>query len=188
MTQRRGFRFPTSSVRRKSSWQLGPATTNDGESQVVTSSLAQVASSAVAVLEDGLTFVRLRGELTFFLTDASALANGFNGAFGIGIATLAAFTAGAASLPTPITEQTWDGWMYHRYFSVLSAGSIAAATAAQEALQVSNVSAALRIEVDSKVMRKVAVDEVMYAAIEVIETGTLTMRWSLNSRTLVKLP
>ena len=78
--------------------------------------------------------IRTRGEFLIFLHSATALAHGYHGAFGIAKATTVAITAGAASVPTPITEENWDGWLYHRYFSVLSAGPIAAATAAQEAL------------------------------------------------------
>jgi len=179
-------RLPRTGVRHRSSWESGPETTAGGGAQSLVSSTADLASTAVQATVDGLTLIRTRGELVCFLKTAASDANGFHGAFGIAKVTSAAFLAGVASVPTPITEESWDGWLYHRYFSLFSAGPIAVATAAQEALQVNNVCAALRIEVDSKAMRKQDVDEAFYAAIEVVEVGTATMSWTFNSRILIK--
>jgi len=182
----RSSRFQRTSVRHRSSWEVGPETSGGGGQQTITASVAQLAGTAVQAVIDGQTLIRTRGEVLMFLTSATAIGHGFYGAFGIAKATSAAILAGAASVPTPITEEAWDGWLYHRYFSCISAGPIAAATAAQEALQVNNVCAALRFEVDSKAMRKHAVDEGFYAAIEVVEIGTADMRWFFNSRMLQK--
>ena len=179
-------RYPRSSVRHRSSWEAGPETSGGGAAQVISSSIAELAGTAVQATVDGLTVIRTRGELMLYVETASLQGNGFHGAFGIAKATSAAVLAGAASVPTPITEEAWDGWLYHRYFHIHSAGPIAVATAAQEALQVNNVCAALRIEVDSKAMRKQDIDEAIYAAIEVTEVGTASMRWSFNCRLLVK--
>ena len=176
------------SQRRKTSWTVGPSSGADGESQEITASSSVLATSAIEFLFDGDTLVRTRGEFVASLVLSSAVANGYNGAFAIGLATLQAVTAGVASLPTPIDEQEWDGWLYHRYFSLISGGAIASATAAQQADQVNGTLAALRLEVDSKAMRKVKTDMALFAIIQVIETGTATMRFSFNSRTLLKLP
>ena len=183
----RRSRFPRSSERHRSSWEVGPETSANGGPQTLTASVSQLAGVFTAASEDGQTLIRTRGELVVFLRTAGSANDGFHGAFGIAKATSAAVLAGAASVPTPITEEAWDGWLYHRYFSCLAAGPIAAATAAQEALQVSNVTAAIRIEVDSKAMRKIDVDEAMYAVIEVIEIGAATATWSFNCRMLFKL-
>ena len=186
----RGSGFRTSSVRslrRKTSWNIGPQTGVDGAPQGISASTASLATGLAVVLESGLTLVRTRGDLNLILQIAGNQ-EGFHGAFGIAIATSPAVTAGIASVPTPITEEDWDGWLYHRYFSLIAGGAIAAATAAQQADQVNASSAALHIEVDSKAMRKLAVDETLYAAIEVVELGTATMQWAFNSRMLVKLP
>ena len=59
------------------------------------------------------TLVRVRGLLHCVLTAATAVGDGYFGAVGIGLATTAAVAAGAASVPTPITELGWDGWLYH---------------------------------------------------------------------------
>ena len=186
MARFRSSRFPRTSVRHRSSWEVGPETAGGGQPQTVIASGASLAGTAVQAAVDGLTLIRTRGELLLFLRLATAAGNGFHGAFGIAKATSAAIVAGAASVPTPITEEAWDGWLYHRYFSIMAAGPIATATAAQEALQNSATTSAVRIEVDSKAMRKWAVDEGLYAAIEVTEFGTATMDWTFNSRMLFK--
>jgi len=189
MPLRSRSRFPRSSgARRKTSWAAGPETSGGGGVQTFTGTIAQLAGTAVQATVDGLTLVRTRGELLIFLRTASASDNGFFGAFGIAKATSAAVLAGAASVPTPIAEESWDGWLYHRYLSVMSAGPIAAATAAQEALQVNNVCAALRIEIDSKAMRKQDISEAFYAVLELTEVGTADLTWQFNSRLLLKLP
>ena len=185
--RRSGFRT-TRSASRKTSWAVGPETGASGAAQGISGSIAELAASAAQALQDGLTLVRTRGELVLWLKTATAVGDGFHGAFGIAQATSAAFLAGAASLPTPLTEEDWDGWLYHRYFNIQSPGPIAVATASQEVLQVNNVAAGLRIEVDSKAMRKSSVDEAIYAAIEVVEVGTATMNWAFNCRLLCKLP
>ena len=187
----RGSGFRTSVVRRqkrKTSWGIGPQTGVDGALQSITASSAVLATGAVGITADGQTLVRTRGELSLFLSAATGIADGFHGAFGIAVASAAAVTAGAASVPTPITEEGWDGWLYHRYFSTFAGGTIAAATAAQQADQVNNMSAALKIEVDSKAMRKLETQMSIYAAVEVIVAGAGTLRWAFNSRMLFKLP
>ena len=189
MAPRQGFR-PRSRIssRRKTSWAIGPSSVSNGNSQSISVAGKLLLSGGAAIGLDGLTDVRLRGELNIWLESATAAANGFFGAFGIAYVTAPAFTIGVTAVPGPIAEEDWDGWMYHRYFSLFSAGPIAAATAAQEALQVNNVAAAARIEVDSKAMRKTSLDMVQIAVVEVAEAGTAVMKVAFNCRTLVKLP
>ena len=182
----RRFRSTSISVRHRSSWEVGPETSAQGAPQNITGSIAQLAGTAVQSVVDNLTLIRTRGEVMMWLQSATIAVNGFHGAFGIAKAMTAAITAGAASVPTPLTEEAWDGWLYHRYFSLMAGGNIASATAAQEQLQTNNVTAALRFEVDSKAMRKLEVDAGVYACIEVVEIGTFSMQWSFNCRQLVK--
>ncbi len=186
--RRSGFR--TSSVaRRKTSWGFGSQTGVDGDTQAIVASSVVLATIGALTNVDGITAVRIRGDLNVFLTLAAALGDGFHGAFGIGTANENAFTAGIASLNTPITDETWDGWMYHRYFGPFSGGPIVAATAAMQEVAVNATSAALHIEVDSKAMRKLRQGMVIYAALEVIEVGAAAqMEWAFNSRVLAKLP
>ena len=184
----RRSRYLRSGERHRSSWEVGPETAAGGQPQQISSTSASLAATAVQATEDGQTLIRTRGELLIGLETATAAWDGFHGAFGIGKATAAAVLAGAASVPTPISEEAWDGWLYHRYFSIFSGGPIAVATAAQEANQHNPTMAAVRIEVDSKAMRKFDVDEALYAAIEMVEFGTgAVMRWTFNCRMLFKL-
>ena len=175
----------TRSPKRRTSWEVGPETGTSGSPQLLSSTVAQLATTAVATAIDSLTQVRLRGELVINLLTAAAQGDGFHGAFGIAKATTAAVVAGIASLPQLITEEAWDGWLYFRYFSVLSGGIIAQGVSADEDI-VNSVTAALRVEVDSKAMRKFDINESLFAAIEVVEIGTATANWSFNCRTLVK--
>jgi len=183
----RRFRSTRVSVRHRSSWEVGPETSGGGAPQELTSSVANLAGTAIQATEDGQTLIRTRGELLIYLKAATAAGDGFHGAFGIAKATSAAVLVGATAVPTPITEEAWDGWLYHRYFSIFAGGPIAIATAAQETLQNAAVTAALRIEVDSKAMRKFDVNEAFYACIEVVEKGTAVADWVFNCRMLFKL-
>ena len=119
------------------------------------------------------------------LKTASIAGAGCYGAFGIAKATSAAVLAGAASVPTPVTEEAWDGWLYHRYFSLVSPGPIAVGTARQQTN--SDIATVLRLEVDSKAMRKLDVNEAFFAVIEVTAQDTFSMEWAFNCRMLFKL-
>jgi len=103
------------------------------------------------------------------------------GAVGIGIASLAAVTAGIASVPTPITEQSWEGWLWWSAFGVL-------ATTATEADGVNAFSTVAEFELDSKAMRKFGEDMAFFTAIEVVETGTASISVSHDTRMLFALP
>ena len=176
------------SLRRKTSWQIGPSTGASGEPVTIIASSSVLAAKGASIAVDGITTVRWRGELNLLLSLADAAGSGFHGAFGIGVATTAAFLGGVATLPTPLDEEDWDGWVYHRYFSLLSGGPLATATAADQQSQVNSMSAAVRIEVDSKAMRKEMSDMTEFAIIQVVEIGASSMEFAFNSRTLIKLP
>ena len=165
---------------------MGPETSANGALQTIAASSFQLAGTAVQSLIDSLTLIRTRGELLLFIYAATATGDGFHGAFGIAKASIAAIVAGVASVPTPIDEEAWDGWLYHRYFNLFSGGTIAAADAAKNQNQINSTTAAQRIEIDSKAMRKLSVDEGLFGVIQVIEVGTASMRWAFNCRQLVK--
>ncbi len=164
------------SQRRKTAWSIGPGGT--GVTIVSTSSASFLGGGAQPII-DGLTVVRIRGELLIYLTLGTSTGDAFSGAVGIGDVALPAFTAGIASVPTPITEETDENWLWHSYFTV------AAHNATETAF---NESAVLRLPIDSKAMRKQGVDRVLYAAIEVVEIGAATLHAFLNCRVLDKLP
>jgi len=188
MARSRGgsFRSRSGVSRRKTSWTVGPGSGTGGSAQSITTSSAVLMGATAVVAVDGITMVRTRGEFNAFLTAAAGAPEGFFGAFGIAVASSAAVAAGVASVPTPIAEESWDGWLYHRYFSTI-AGGVVDGTAATDDVQVNATSAALRLEIDSKAMRKLEIAQTIYAAVEVALTGTATLRVFMNSRILVKL-
>ena len=179
-------RFPRNSPVHRPFWAVGPETAGNGQPIPITSSSAVLGGVSVGPVLDSLTLIRTRGSFSCHLEAATTQGDGFHGAIGIGMATLAAFTAGVASVPTPITEEDWDGWLYHQYFTINAGGPIAAATAADQQGVVNATIGALRQEVDSKAMRKIDIDSVFYFCIEVIEFGTAAMDFSFNSRMLFK--
>ena len=178
-------RFPRVSVRRKSAWNQGPGSVTVQTQLTGTSAVMVGQGSAVAL--DGITQVRLRGLLSMHLPSASAALDGYAGAFGIAIVTLAAFNVGVTAVPSPITELAWDGWLYHTFFDLRAPGLIDG-TAAVDVDNMLSTTAALRIEVDSKAMRKTKIDMVTIAVLEATEVGTALLSWRFNSRVLDKLP
>jgi len=167
-------------TRHRTSWELGPGGTAPLSTSVGGSFFL---GSFVSPTIDNATTVRLRGELMMYLSLTTADGDGFAGAFGIGKASKAAITAGIASVPTPITEESADNWLYHRYFSLKSPQ--ANASGAEPGGRI--LPAFLRIEVDSKAMRKLDINDGIYAVIEVVEVGTARIEVAFNCRMLVKL-
>ena len=181
MAQGRGFprrQFPTRS-RRLTAWGVGPE--SPGQTVNSTTPILWTSGSVLSSGGEQVTIVRIRGDLTLVLDTVSAALSGFAGAVGIGIVTTAAFTAGVGSIPTPITEEDWDGWMWHTYFTLRSV----TATVADGANAVTNV---LRVPIDTKAMRKQTSDMTLFGAIEASnEFGTASMSIVANSRVLDKL-
>ena len=186
MARRNVSNFRTRSPRRINDWGVGPGTgASAGGNQAIMATGPTIATQGSTVSEE-LTLVRTRGELLLYLTSASAQGGGFFGAFGIAKVSNPAFTAGIASVPTPVTEEDWDGWLYHRFFAVQSGGIIDGSVSADQDY-VTSVSGVLRLEVDSKAMRKLDANDVIFGALEVTEVGTASMNWAFNSRILFKL-
>ena len=173
---RRGS-FPARGPRRLNSWDDG---TGGVPAQTITGSTVAFVGNAVSVLTDGTTLVRTRGQLDVILAAASAAGDGYQGAFGIGVTTQAAVAVGITAVPTPITEQTWDGWLYWTPISV----HVGEATAGDK----NWASGAQRTTVDSKAMRKLKEDQSIFAVWEVTEIGTATATIFWDSRALFKLP
>ena len=179
MAQRRDF-HRVRSQRRLTVWDAGVGGTGKTS---VTSLTPQFMGSALVPLVEGLTIIRLRGELLIQLTLATAAKDGMAGAVGIGIATLAAVTAGIGAVPTPITEQGDENWLWWQAFSVTcpQIGS-----AASEGLAAGG--SVFRAVIDSKAMRKFPIGTSLYAAVEVgTETGAAAIDGFLDTRILLKL-
>ena len=160
--------------KRAVSWSEGPTGTHS-----ITANQSTLFTTGQQALVD-LTVVRIRGELLLGLGAVDALLSGFPRiAFGLCNVTENAFNAGVTSIPTPLTDIAWDGWMYHW---VGSLRAIANATLAN-AEGLTN----MRLVVDTKAMRKMHATDVTCAVIETAgEVGTVTLAADLSSRMLDK--
>jgi len=169
--------------RRKTSWGLGPG----GNGLAVSTSTVAFVGGAISAVEDGITITRIRGELLMWLDAATAIGDGYNGAFGIGKGSLSAFGVGVSAMESPIADQAWDGWLYHRFFSLAAGGPIAGGVAGDQDA-VNPVTAALRVDVDVRAQRKLVPEDVIYSIIEVTEVGTAVLEVDFTSRALALLP
>ena len=186
---RHGGSRPFRSQRRKTSWNVGPSTgTNGTPESAISTGTALLANLSATVSQDGQTVVRIRGDLLLYLVTASASGEGMSGAFGIGLATSAAVAVGVTAVPTPLTEESNDNWLYHRYFSLFSAADVVAAGVSENQALVHPLSAVMHEPIDSKAMRKVNIGDSIYMALETEEAGTAVIRWAANCRLLTKLP
>ncbi len=152
-SSRSSFRrsFAKTGSPRKSSWALGPKSgTAGGIGTAFTASTAIIGTVGAAAALDGITVVRIRGEFVAFLNSASGNLSGFHGAFGIGLARSPAFDAGITSLPTPITEEFQDNWLFHSYFSLMARGGITSAGVSLSGGQQDSDQCSIRLPVDSK--------------------------------------
>ena len=177
----RSSRFPRaigSGRRRKVTWSTGPRGRVTDTSAAVT-----VFGTGLQALEDDLTVVRIRGSLVLALETATAVNDGFDRvAVGIANFTENAFGAGVASLPDPIADAAWDGWMWYWTGSVFAAAPSASFPGLGPV-------GAYRIEIDNKAMRKTHRTDVLGAVISVADlNGTATLQTVLNTRVLDKLP
>ncbi len=151
--------------RRRTHWSELASTTFD-----ISAGGAVLMGSSI-VRHEGETLVRTRGIISVTLLTAASVGDGFIGAFGMVLVTTAAATAGVGSIPTPFTEAAWDGWFVHRYFDVRS--GLAADGSGQ-----------VRLEIDSKAMRKANEDESIVLVSETVETGTATAKFTGRIRLL----
>ena len=164
-------------IRRETDW--GTGTGGTGVTSFTTSSSAFIGSGLI-VTTPGVTLIRIRGILNCFLVGAPGTdGDGFFGAFGIGLVEEPAFTAGITSVPTPITDDGSENWLYHKYVSVHHQDVSATG---------GHVTSDFMVEIDSKSMRKFPTTSRLYAAMEVVEIGAATMDVFHDSRVLFKLP
>ena len=177
MTLRRGSnRVRVVSNRRKTAWNAGPGGIT---TRAISAPGASFVGQSIQAVGEGLTIARIRGRLSWYLTLATSVSDGFQGSFGIGIASLAAVTAGVGSVPTPITEQGSENWLYWTPLSVH--GAVVSSTALGEETKET-------IEIDTKAMRKFPTDLAIYAILELVETGVATADLHFDSRVLAFLP
>ncbi len=178
MAPRRGFRglSPVRS-RRVAKWGFGP----DAQPLSLSSDADQLWTNAVVLVnETQLTIVRMRGHVTGFLLSATAAGDGFDGALGIALVSDEAFGQGAASVPNPVTEADWDGWIWHHFFQMHSPAATLAASAGDQV-------AAFQYEIDSKAMRKWSTGNTLVGVLGNVENGAATAEIWADVRILAKL-
>ena len=176
-------RGSTRGIRRKTSWGFGPTSGTSGSAQSFAITGSLLMTTGVTPTLDGITLVRTRGELLMYLSTVTAALDGFHGAFGIGVVpggNRGFLAVGGGALPIPITNEDDETWIYHRYIALTGA---TAAVSDSDSLGSTQV----RIDIDSKAMRKVNVGDQIYASWEAAETGTAVMQIHFNSRMLFKL-
>jgi len=170
-------RFPvqTRGPRRLTAWDSGP----DEAGTIVTATGSLLWTTGVVLTtESKATVVRSRGLVTInLLGQQTADGDGFTGAVGLGIVSLDAFTAGA--VPDPIGDIAWPGWLWYSHFHVMQGDVNIGGEGAVSRIQ--------RIEIDSKAMRKMGSEEILFGAFEFVEQGTATVEVTGQTRILVKL-
>ena len=170
MAHPRGFRGRT--TKRATAWGVGSQEL-DGAMSATSKTLW---SSGIVTQDIEVTLIRTRGFVHYFLNAATAQGDGFFGAVGLGVTTQLAFNAGSGSIPGPFTQSDWDGWFWHQFFDVRLAET-----------SLFNSFAHQRIEIDSKAMRKLGLDLVVFGMTEGIESGTAVLEMHGDPRMLFKV-
>jgi len=179
-----GFRHrQVGSVRRTTAWDVGPGNTTP----TAVAADGKYLSAGVSPTRDGLTLVRTRGAFMMYLNATTALNDGMQCALGIAKVTIDAFNIGITAIPGPITDEAWDGWLYHRYFSLYAPAAITGAGIVDRDMALP-LTSAVRFEIDSKAMRKIANEEIFIVIMEQFKTGTAVAQFRFVSRMLFKLP
>ena len=135
------------------------------------------------VIQDGGTVVRIRGEALLWISSASAALDGFQ-SYGMGICKVSdsAFLFGVSAVPSPLTEISWEGWIWHHTGAALVSPSSVEG-------DVMGPVGSIRIPIDSKAMRKTGTDETICGVVELgTEVGTAIAQFSARTRMLFKLP
>ena len=98
------------------------------------------------------TIVRIRGEALVHFDPTSAQ-DVFFVAMGLGMFSSDGFAAGPASVPSPLDDPDWGGWIWHKLFAF---GPAVSATEDDASL-----AQTVRQEIDSKAMRKWSPNETL---------------------------
>ena len=175
MARSRGYRSRSTS-RRSVTWGLGATAADENVSATGKTIWTQGAVSGVSET----MIVRTRGYWEGVLKAATAAGDGFIIGLGLAVVTSEAFAVGVTVVPGPLTDNDWDGWFWHHVTGLR-------ASTATIADGVNAVGAFVRVDIDSKAMRKIDVGEVVMGIVEVIESGTATMEFNADTRQLIKL-
>jgi len=183
MTRKRGFlRGSARAPRRLTAWSLGPGGDDlpTLDRTAFSTNTGAIVGTGVTPVVPNLTIVRIHGFMEVHLTAAAAQRGGFNLVAGIGVASADAFAAGEASLPNPFDDIDWPGWMWMGQSSIrTSVGALAVGDPERNGFI---------MPIESKSMRKLRLNEVLFLKVQAGETGTATVDVAALTRVLVKLP
>ena len=161
------------STARRPSWSQGP------EGIVTRTASGQSLLTGAQANVDELTVIRTRGILDVIMTAGAAALDGYDGAVGICVVSENAFNAGVGSVPSPTVDIAWDGWLWYQMIHVKTL-----TTTFADGVNAQSVVA--RYIIDSKVMRKTNLSDVIVVVIDVAEVGTATATFHLDTRLLIK--
>ena len=170
-------RHPRNYRRRSTTWELGPF----GVRAFSAGTPLLVPTNAQALI-DGLTIVRVRGEMLLQLATIDASLSGFS-RIGVGmcVVTENAFNGGSTTVPAPIADIGWNGWLWHWTGTITGTSSATTDVATSPA-------GIVRVPIDSKAMRIFKNTDVLIGVIEAEdEVGVATANMMFNTRVLVKL-
>ena len=175
MAHSRRSSFPrTGGQRRQTSWEVGPS-----GSAATSATSNNVFPIAAESLLDKLTIMRTRGSLLVQYTTGDAVSEGHDWAFGMCIVSQNAAGIGVTAIPDPLIDIGWEGWF------VYEMGTVKQTTTT---LDLAEVGAGVRIEIDSKAMRKLRITDNVVAMFSNTLVGTPgQLRMTLNTRLLVAL-
>jgi len=162
---------------RQTEWGDGPI---DATVQSITAAgTTIVGTGQLATIKQ--TIVRIRGAITLWLPVVTAIGDGFSGVtVGIGIVSFEAFTAGAGSMPSPISDPDWPGWIYYE--------NLGAFVGLETTEVARGPMGAARVVIDTKAMRKIGINEIVFGAVAATaEVGTATLSFVMRTRMLAKL-
>ena len=182
MPRQRQSRSGYAPAKRLTAWGLGPGadTAADSNRTAISTPSVTIIGSGITPLIPGLTLIRMRGMVEYALVAASAAQDSIVYGFGIGMTEVEAFTAGAGSVPSPITDAEWPGWLFVDYGTMsTSVGALAVGDPSENPR---------RVEIDTKAMRKFRLNSVVFAVVEAGEVGTCIMDVTVIVRMLNKLP
>ena len=175
--RRERFQRTGVSKRRQTDWSVGPS----GALELTATGAGLFSNTAVAD-RAGETIVRTRGELLVYMSSVTGALDGAIFAAGLCIVSENAAGIGVTAVPHPLTDISWDGWFWYYTGQIEAAGDV---TEAQFQGQLGAM--AVRLEIDSKAMRKVKETDVIIGVVEIIESGTVAIQFRLNTRILGKL-
>ena len=132
-------------------------------------------------LFDNQTIVRVRGQLTASLVTVTSVLDGFaRAAMGICVVSENAAGIGITAIPQPISDASWDGWLWHQWLGAFTGYSTT--ETGRGPME------AVRMEIDSKGMRKLRATDVIVGVIELgTEVGTAALQFVAETRVLIKV-